>query len=128
MPPLKIDGEKCKKVIDFMIAKQPELCIFKRIRLWFRKRRNMSKNKSKIKTTKEHIEKGDYVLVVGEGDEVFRVVGSTDKAIFLSTGIAEPKEKCTRIPKEFHNKLSSVSHTYLDFDSIDQIMEEKGGK
>ena len=36
---LKIDGKKCKKVIDDLMAKQPKEGICKRIRLWFKKRR-----------------------------------------------------------------------------------------
>lgn len=35
---LKIDGEKCKKVIDSVMAKQQEKNIYKRIRLWFKRR------------------------------------------------------------------------------------------
>ena len=70
----------------------------------------------------KEIKINDYVLVLGEGSEVFQVVGLTDQAIFLSTGITEPKEKCTLVPKKFHNKLSTVSYMHLDSDSINQIM------
>jgi len=66
----------------------------------------------------------DYVLVSGEADEVFRVTNVTDKAIILSTGVAESKIKCTLIPKKFHNKLYTVSTMYIDSASIQQIRKE----
>jgi hypothetical protein len=71
----------------------------------------------------KEIKINDYVLVSGEGDEVFRVIGMADKTVILETGIVEPKRKCTPVPRKFHYKLSTVSHTYLDFDSINEIME-----
>lgn len=33
---LKVDGKKCKKVVDALIAKQPKESNYKRIRLWFK--------------------------------------------------------------------------------------------
>jgi len=66
----------------------------------------------------------DYVLVAGEADEVFQVIGVKGDSVILSTGVVEPKKKCTRIPKRFHNKLHTVSSTHIDYDSFNQIMKE----
>lgn len=61
----------------------------------------------------KEIKINDYVLVSGEGDEVFRVIEVMDKSVVLSTSVVESKTKCTLIPEKFHNELYTISTTYI---------------
>ena len=69
----------------------------------------------------KNISKGDYVLVNGEATEVFRVQDENNHSIILSTGCAEPIEKCKRIPIKFHKHITRTIKLHLDFEYIDQI-------
>lgn len=67
------------------------------------------------------IEKGDYVLVRGEGSEVFMVVGTDKNCLALSNGVFEPIEKCTKVPKRYENKIHSITHDYLPAEIVLEI-------
>jgi len=64
---------------------------------------------------------GDYVIVSGEANEVYTVDHVKGKSVVLTTGWAEPIEKCTLIPKKFHSKISTMTSRHLDFEVIDYL-------
>jgi hypothetical protein len=73
----------------------------------------------------EEIKLGDYVLVRGEGVEVFQVLGLHEKVFFLSNGSNEPREKCILVPKEHHNKIWKCTQEYLEHDLAKELLGEQ---
>ena len=71
------------------------------------------------------IKAGDYVLVSGEANEVYIVDRVQDKSVILNTGWAEPIDKCTLIPKEFHDKVSTMTSRHLDFEIVDYLYRKE---
>jgi hypothetical protein len=70
------------------------------------------------------IKKGDRVVVTGEANEVFMVIGVEDKSVILHTGFAEPIHKCTVIPKKYHKEIYSSIHDYIDIETMMKIINE----
>ena len=70
------------------------------------------------------IKAGDYVIVAGEANEVFEVSKVEGKSVILTTGWAEPIDKCLRIPRKFHNKISKMSSMHLDFEVVDHLYKK----
>jgi hypothetical protein len=68
------------------------------------------------------VKKGDRVVVNGEANEVFTVIGVEDKSVILHSGFAEPIHKCTVIPKKYHDIIYSTIHDYIDMDIMMKII------
>jgi len=62
------------------------------------------------------IRKGDNILVFGESDEVFTVIGVKNNMAMLHTGVSEPIDKCIRIPDKYKDEICSVIKSYLPTD------------
>lgn len=60
------------------------------------------------------VKKGDQVIVAGESNEVFIVIGVEKDAVILHTGWKEPINKCTIIPEKYHGEIYSTIHSYID--------------
>lgn len=69
------------------------------------------------------IKKGDQIIVAGESNEVFKVIGVEGDYVILHTGWKEPIKKCTVIPEKYHDIIYSVIHDYIDSDIILQIID-----
>jgi hypothetical protein len=67
------------------------------------------------------IKPSDYVLVDGEANEVFFVIGANKTTIALSNALYEERRKCRRIPKRLHKHFYAVIKTYLDQEKIDTL-------
>jgi hypothetical protein len=51
----------------------------------------------------------DWVMVVGDGNECYQIIGVKGNRVFLNSGVWEPKDKCTVVDEE---KISAVIHYY----------------
>ena len=70
------------------------------------------------------VKAGDYVIVVGEANEVFEVDRIDGRSVILTTGWAEPINKCTPIPKKFHALISTTTTRHIGFDVMDMMEED----
>jgi hypothetical protein len=67
---------------------------------------------------------GDYVLVSGEGNEVFKVINlihTPYKGVALDDGCCEELRKCWRIPKKYHSKFYKDPGTYINISEIPEL-------
>ena len=69
------------------------------------------------------VKKGDQVLVAGESNEVFKVIGVEVDYVILHTGWKESIKKCTVIPEKYHSVVYSVIHDYIDSKIVIDIMD-----
>ena len=58
------------------------------------------------------IKKGDWVLVAGEANECFQIIGVEGSRVVLDSGVYEPISKCTKIEDE--SKIYSLVRSYYD--------------
>jgi len=76
---------------------------------------------------KEMIEAGDYILVTGEGNQVFKVIElvyAPYEGVVLDTGWCEETKKCWKIPKKYHKKFYKDPSTYINISDIPELMED----
>jgi hypothetical protein len=69
----------------------------------------------------------DYVLVSGEGNEVFKVINMIDtpyKGVVLDTGFCEELKKCWKIPKKYHKKFYKDPSTYINISEIPELNDK----
>lgn len=69
----------------------------------------------------------DYILVTGEGNQVFKVVKLVHtpyKGVVLDTGWCEELKKCWKIPKKYHKEFYKDPSTYINISDITELTED----
>jgi len=66
---------------------------------------------------------GDFVIVAGESNEVFTVIGVRETSVVLNTGWVEPIHKCVQIPKEFESSIHTITSRHINYEVMETILE-----
>ena len=70
------------------------------------------------------IKKGDYVLVYGEGNEVFGVSAVENGRAFLDNGMTESIEKCLKVPEVHREDVYTTVVRNLPTEIAMRLFEE----
>lgn len=68
----------------------------------------------------------DYVLVSGEGNQVFQVINLIEtpyKGVVLKEGWCEERKKCWRIPEKYHDQFYKDPSIYIDISDIKELQD-----